>query len=262
MRYNSVDDAIADYKKAYGLMWDTRSIIVKFRRKEGNAYLPEELKPDVKKVKEETSNVAQVEKERNVNHIELKLNVNKSKEEGIITSQEDKVIYADKSSMNQNMNCMETQLQDDSIKSQNKSTLQVQENTNSRSSLVSTLITSNKTIQVEKEWNVNHIKSNVELKPNVNKSKEEKNSTDQEDKVNYADKSLANQDTNSVEERLQDNSIKAQNKSALQENTNSHSSLISTSITSDKTIQEQQGQFWVINIKLIIMLYVVIIKIE
>lgn len=157
-----MDDAIADYKKAYGLMWDTRSIIVKFRRKEGNAYLPEELKPDVKKVKEEPSNAAQIEKEQN--HVELKPNVNESKEE-------------------------------------------------------------------------------------------EKDSTGQtkEDKLNHADKSSTNQDMGNVEARLQDNSSKAQNKLVSQENVNSHSSLLSTSITSDKTIQDQQRQSWVIDIKSVLL---------
>lgn len=154
MRYNSVDDAIADYKKAYGLMWDTRSIIVKFRRKEGNAYLPEELKSDVKKVKEELNNAAQVEKEQNANHIELKLNVNKSKEEENSTSQtkKDKINHADKSLANQDStNSMEVQLQDNSSKAQNKSVSQVQENTNSHSSVLSTSITSAKTVQ-EQSW--------------------------------------------------------------------------------------------------------------
>lgn len=159
-----MDDAIADYKKAYGLMWDTRSIIVKFRRKEGNAYLPEELKSDVKKVKEEPINAAQIEKEQNTNH--------------------------------------------------------------------------------------------VELKPNVNESKEEEDSTDQtkEDKVNHADKSSTNQDMDSVEARLQDNSSKAQNLvSQVQENANSHSSLLPISITSDRTIQDQQRQSWVIDIKSVLL---------
>lgn len=156
MRYNSVDDAIADYKKAYGLMWDTRSIIVKFRRKEGNAYLPEELKPDVKKVKEEPSNVAQVEKEQNANHIELKPNVNKSKEEENNSGQEDKVSHVDNTLANQEKNSVEARLQDSSIKEQNKSASQVQENTNSHSSLIPTSITSDKTIQEQRQlWVIN-----------------------------------------------------------------------------------------------------------
>lgn len=155
MRYNSVDDAIADYKKAYGLMWDTRSIIVKFRRKEGNAYLPEELKPDVKKVKEEPSNAAQIEKEQNTNHVELKSNVNESKEEekeekeeegSAGPTKEDKINHADKSSTNQDMDSAEARLQDNSSKAQNKLIPQVQENANSHSSLP-ILITSDKTIQ-------------------------------------------------------------------------------------------------------------------
>lgn len=162
MRYNSVDDAIADYKKAYGLMWDTRSIIVKFRRKEGNAYLPEELKPDVKKVKEEPNNTAQVEKEQNANHIELKSNINKSKEKENNTSQtkESKINHADKSPANQDsMNNVETRLQDDCSKAQNKSASQVQENMNSHSSVLSTSITSAKTVQEQQQSWVIDIKS-------------------------------------------------------------------------------------------------------
>ncbi|XP_011707451.1 PREDICTED: uncharacterized protein LOC105462510 isoform X2 [Wasmannia auropunctata] len=151
MRYNNVDDAIADYKKAYGLMWDTRSIIVKFRRKEGNAYLPDELKPDVKKVKEEPSNAAQVEKGQNANHVELKPNVNKSKEGENSADQEDKVKHADKSSENQDTNSLETRLQDNSVKAQNNSS-KVQENTNSHSSLAPASITSDKTIQEQQLW--------------------------------------------------------------------------------------------------------------
>lgn len=148
MRYNSVDDAIADYKKAYGLMWDTRSIIVKFRRKEGNAYLPEELKPDVKKVKEELNN-AQVEKEQNANHVELKSNVNESKENSNGQTKEDKVNHADKSSANQDMDGVEAQLQNNSSKAQNKSALQVpQENANSYSL---SSVPSDKTIEEQRQ---------------------------------------------------------------------------------------------------------------
>lgn len=160
MRYNSVDDAIADYKKAYGLMWDTRSIIVKFRRKEGNAYLPEELKPDVKKVKEEL-NAAQVEKEQNANHVELKPNVNDSKEEkeegSTGQTKEDKINHADKSSTIQDIDNREARLQDNSSKAQNKLVSPVQENANSYSSLLPTLITSDKTIQDQQRqsWVIN-----------------------------------------------------------------------------------------------------------
>jgi len=152
MRYNSVDDAIADYKKAYGLMWDTRSIIVKFRRKEGNSYLPEELKLDVKKIKEESNNITQVKREQNMNHIEFKSNVNKSKDEENNISQEDKVNH-DKSSANQDTNNMEAQLQDNSIKAQNKSISQIEENTNSHSSSIPTsIIINHKTIQEQQFW--------------------------------------------------------------------------------------------------------------
>jgi len=159
MRYNSVDDAIADYKKAYGLMWDTRSIIVKFRRKEGNSYLPEELKLDVKKIKEESNNITQVKREQNMNHIEFNVlsesNVNKSKDEENNISQENKINH-DKSSANQDTNNMEAQLQDNSIKAQNKSISQIEENTNSHSSSIPTsIIINHKTIQEQQFWVIN-----------------------------------------------------------------------------------------------------------
>lgn len=126
MRYNSVDDAISDYKQAYGLMWDKRNINVRFRRKRGNTCVSEEPKPDVKKVKEEPNNATQVEKERNVNHIELELNVNELKEEGNTDETKE-----DKSSTNQNLDNVEERLQDNSNKAQRKPTSLIQENTNS-----------------------------------------------------------------------------------------------------------------------------------
>lgn len=52
-------------------MWDTRSIIVRFRRQRGNTCLPGEPKPNVKKVKEEPSNASQA-KEQKVNNNEKK----------------------------------------------------------------------------------------------------------------------------------------------------------------------------------------------
>lgn len=151
MRYNSVDDAISDYKQAYGLMWDKRSINVRFRRKRGNTCLLEEPKLDVKKVKEEPNNTAQVEKERNVNHIELELNVNELKEEENNTDEtkEDKINHADKSSANQNANSVEVRLQDNCNEVQSKSASQVQENTNSHFSELSTSIMSAKIVHEE-----------------------------------------------------------------------------------------------------------------
>ncbi|KAF7388128.1 hypothetical protein HZH66_010895 [Vespula vulgaris] len=71
IRYNSVDESIAAYKQAHDLMWDTRSIIVRFRRQRGNTCLPGEPKPNVKKVKEEPSNASQA-KEQKVNNNEKK----------------------------------------------------------------------------------------------------------------------------------------------------------------------------------------------
>ncbi|XP_011862812.1 PREDICTED: histone-lysine N-methyltransferase SETD1B-like [Vollenhovia emeryi] len=133
MRYNSVDDAISDYKQAYGLMWDKRNINVRFRRKRGNACPPEEPKLDVKKVKEEPSNAAQAEKERNANHVELEVNINELKEEegNADETKEDKLNHADKSSANQNAGSAVARLQDNSNKAQRKPASQVQEDTNS-----------------------------------------------------------------------------------------------------------------------------------
>jgi len=138
MRYNNVDDAISDYKQAYGLMWDKRNINVRFRRKRGNTCLAEELKSDVKKVKEEPSNATQVEKERNMNHIELELNVELKEEGNTDETKEDKLNHADKSSTNQNMNSVKERLQDNSNKTQRKSALQAQDNINSHLSEFST----------------------------------------------------------------------------------------------------------------------------
>ncbi|KAM0731912.1 Protein painting of fourth [Formica fusca] len=155
IRYNSVDEAIAAYKQAHDLMWDTRSIIVRFRRQRGNACLPGEPKPNVKKVKEESSNAAQVKKEQSANHVELKPNVKKLKDEGNNANQmkkDDKINHADKSSTNQDANNVEARLQDNSNKAQNKPTLQVQEqNTNSHSSVLPTFITSAKTAQEQQQ---------------------------------------------------------------------------------------------------------------
>lgn len=136
-------------------MWDTRSIIVRFRRQRGNACLPGEPKPNVKKVKEESNNAAQVKKEQSANHVELKLNVKKLKDEGNNANQmkkDDKINHADKSSTDQDANSVEARLQDNSNKAQNKPTLQVQEqNANSPSSVLPTFITSAKTAQEQQQ---------------------------------------------------------------------------------------------------------------
>ncbi|XP_012273009.1 RNA polymerase II-associated factor 1 homolog isoform X2 [Orussus abietinus] len=63
MRYNSVDESISAYKEAHNLMWDTRSIIVRFRRQRGNTCLPGEPKPNLKKAGDEASAAAQIQKE-------------------------------------------------------------------------------------------------------------------------------------------------------------------------------------------------------
>lgn len=52
IKYNSVDESIEAYKAAHDLMWDTRSIIVRFLRQRGNTSLPGETKGNAKKTKE------------------------------------------------------------------------------------------------------------------------------------------------------------------------------------------------------------------
>ncbi|KAL7305789.1 hypothetical protein TKK_0002038 [Trichogramma kaykai] len=55
IRYNSTNESIAAYKEAHSLMWDTRSIIVRFRRQRGHTGLPGESKVSPKKLKDEAS---------------------------------------------------------------------------------------------------------------------------------------------------------------------------------------------------------------
>ncbi|XP_076631369.1 RNA binding domain-containing protein painting of fourth [Colletes latitarsis] len=73
IRYNSVDESISAYKQAHDLMWDTRSIIVRFRRQRGNTCLPGEPKPNVKKIKEEPNSNSQVKKEQKANNADKNL---------------------------------------------------------------------------------------------------------------------------------------------------------------------------------------------
>lgn len=133
-------------------MWDTRSIIVRFRRQRGNTCLPGEPKPNIKKVKEEPNNVAQVKKEQNVNHIEP--NIRKLNEELSKVSQikkEEKIKPADKLSTNQDTN-VEARLQDNSNKAQNKTTSQIKEqNMNCHPSGLPTSITTAKTVQEQQQ---------------------------------------------------------------------------------------------------------------
>ncbi|XP_063985089.1 uncharacterized protein LOC135166605 [Diachasmimorpha longicaudata] len=63
IRYANVEDSIAAYKVAHNLMWDTRSIIVRFRRQRGNTCLPGETKNNSKKVKDEVEANSRVKKE-------------------------------------------------------------------------------------------------------------------------------------------------------------------------------------------------------
>lgn len=147
-------------------MWDTRSIIVRFRRQRGNTCLPGEPKPNVKKVKEEfkkvkeefkkvkeeLNNAAQVKKEQKANHVESKSGVKKTKEDGNQVKKEDKINHTDKSPTNQEMDA-EVRLQDNSNKAQNnKPASQVPEqNANSHSSTLPTSITSAKTVQEQQQ---------------------------------------------------------------------------------------------------------------
>ncbi|XP_076171095.1 RNA binding domain-containing protein painting of fourth isoform X2 [Ptiloglossa arizonensis] len=128
IRYNSVDESISAYKQAHDLMWDTRSIIVRFRRQRGNTCLPGEPKPNVKKVKEEPNSNSQVKKEQKVNH-------------------------ADKNSSKLEINIESRRLQDNSNKTQSKIS-QIQEkstNLQSSSSSVPTSIASAKSAQLQQQ---------------------------------------------------------------------------------------------------------------
>lgn len=142
-------------------MWDTRSIIVRFRRQRGNAGLPGEPKPNVKKVKAEPSNAAQVKKEQHANHVEAKSNGKKLKEEASNAGQvkkEDKINRASISSTNQDTDNAEARLQHDaSNKGQSNKAATVsqapEQNANSHSSSITlpTSITSAKTVQEQQQ---------------------------------------------------------------------------------------------------------------
>ena len=128
IRYNSVDESISAYKQAHDLMWDTRSIIVRFRRQRGNTCLPGEPKPNVKKVKEELTNNSQVKKELKVNHVDK--NITKSEAD------------------------VENRLQDNSSKVQNKASSQNQDQktiSQSPSSSTPTSIASAKSAQQQQQ---------------------------------------------------------------------------------------------------------------
>lgn len=147
IRYNSVDESISAYKQAHDLMWDTRSIIVRFRRQRGNTCLPGEPKPNVKKVKEEPNNAEQAKKEQKTNRTESKTNSKKedSSNAGQVTK-EDKINHTDKSPANQDSD-VEIRLQDNSSKAQNKQILQAQE----QNTALPTSITSAKTVQEQQQ---------------------------------------------------------------------------------------------------------------
>ncbi|XP_015174223.1 PREDICTED: DNA-directed RNA polymerase II subunit RPB1-like isoform X2 [Polistes dominula] len=68
VRYNSVDESIAAYKQTHNLMWDTRSIIVRFRRQRGNTCLSGEPKLNVKKVEEEPSKTSKTKEQKENNN--------------------------------------------------------------------------------------------------------------------------------------------------------------------------------------------------
>lgn len=116
-------------------MWDTRSIIVRFRRQRGNTCLPGEPKPNVKKVKEELTNNSQVKKELKVNHVDK--NITKSEAD------------------------IENRLQDNSNKVQNKASSQNQDqktSSQSPSSSTPTSIASAKSAQQQQQqpWVIVH----------------------------------------------------------------------------------------------------------
>lgn len=192
IRYNSVDESISAYKQAHDLMWDTRSVIVRFRRYRGSTCLPGDTKnpdsknPDVKRIKEELNN-AQVKNEKTANGTDAR-----------------------------SKNLKEAENSDGQIKREGKVT------------------------QMEQNTNNNEAKSAKLKEDNDRQGKKE-------DKIARAVKLLtSNKDTCSAEARFQGASSEAQNKSIPQADENSHSSSPPppTSITSAKTIQEQQ-QPWV-----------------
>lgn len=122
-------------------MWDTRSIIVRFRRQRGNTCLPGEPKPNVKKVKEEPNSNSQVKKEQKANH----------------TEKSGTKLETD----------IENRIQDNPSKVQNKTPSQVQstiqeQNTNlqSSSSSIPTSVASAKSAQQQQPW-VRYIHINI-----------------------------------------------------------------------------------------------------
>lgn len=167
IRYNNVEESIAAYKQAHELMWDTRSIIVKFRRLRGNACLPGEPKPNVKKVKEKPNNAAQVKTEGNANHIEPKSNDLKKEENNVDqANKEDKIKHADKSSKQDTDNVEQRveerakeRVEDDSNQTESKLvSLAQKQNKNSPSSVPSTSIASAKIAEERQQPLVRNIK--------------------------------------------------------------------------------------------------------
>lgn len=107
-------------------MWDTRSIIVRFRRQRGNTCLPGEPKPNVKRVKLEPTNATQA-KEQKVNNNEK----NPTQQDG--NQEENKV---------QDIN-----------KIQGKQNIQTeQQSTDTNSSQLPGSVTSVKTTQQQQPW--------------------------------------------------------------------------------------------------------------
>lgn len=182
IRYNSVDESISAYKRAHDLMWDTRSVIIRFRRYRDSTCLPGKAKPDVKKVKEEPNNAqvkneqnancteakskkvkedgnndGQIKREKKITQIEQNANHNEAKLKKLKenenndrqTKKEDKITHAIKSSTNENTDSAESRLQDTSNKTQSKSVSQT-EKQNFHSS-PPTSITSAKPIQKQQQ---------------------------------------------------------------------------------------------------------------
>ncbi|XP_011504632.1 PREDICTED: myb-like protein X [Ceratosolen solmsi marchali] len=71
IRYNSVDESISAYRQAHDLMWDTRSIIVRFRRQRGNTCLPGEPKSNPKKNKDEVAKTISTINDKKINETRL-----------------------------------------------------------------------------------------------------------------------------------------------------------------------------------------------
>lgn len=182
-----MDESISAYKQAHDLMWDTRSVIVRFKRYRGSTCLPGDTKipdsknPDVKRIKEELNN-AQVKNEKNgtdvrsknlkeaensykqikregkVTQMEQNANNNKAKSAKLKEDndrqgkKEDKIARAVKSlTSNKDTSSAEARFQGASSEAQNKSVPQADEQDSHSSPPPPTSITSAKTMQEQQQ---------------------------------------------------------------------------------------------------------------